>query len=402
MHCVISLKGSQSATPQKKNIMKIGILTLPLHSNYGGVLQAYALQTVLTRMGHEVEIFNKNKPHSRHRNIEMPFVFFVRFVKKYLFRKKTDVFAENKALQERIAISKNIIPFIDKHMKVVNVDRLSKTFAKDYDAIIVGSDQIWRKNYFIYWWPNFEDAFLRFTKDLNIKRIAYAPSFGVDDWRLNSIETMKVSTLLKSFDAISVRECSAVELCRRYLNVEAQHVLDPTMLLDFSNYLLNIDCSKYINSNTSTIMSYVLDENENSIRLIESASSLMGLQINKTNVQCENNNIPVEDRIQPALENWLSSFVDAEYVITDSFHACVFSILSHTPFIVVGNTKRGNSRFSSLLSCFHLQSRICDVRDIDHCMQILNTPIDWNAIESILTEQRKISFDYLNRALSNT
>lgn len=401
MPCVISLRGSQITTLQKKDIMKIGILTLPLHTNYGGILQAYALQTVLTRMGHEVEIFNKNKPHSRHRNIEMPFVFFVRFVKKYLFRKKTDVFAEKKALQERIAISSNIIPFIDKHMKVVNVDRLSKTFAKDYDAIIVGSDQIWRKNYFIYWWPNFEDAFLRFTKDLNIKRIAYAPSFGVDDWRLNSIETIKVSALLKSFDAISVRECSGVELCRRYLNVEVQHVLDPTMLLDFNNYLLDIDCSKYIKSNSNTIMSYVLDENENSIRLIESVSSFMGLRINKTNVQCENNHIPVEERVQPALEGWLSGFVGAEYVITDSFHACVFSILSHTPFIVVGNNKRGNSRFNSLLSWFNLQSRLCDVRDINHCIHILNSPIDWDAIELKLIELRNNSIEFLNRALSN-
>lgn len=380
--------------------MKIGILTLPLHTNYGGILQAYALQTVLERMGHEVDIFNKKKPHSCRRNIEMPFVYCIRFVEKYFFGKKNDVFAEKKALELRTAISRNIAPFVHKHIKVVDADRLNKKLAKKYDAIIVGSDQIWRKNYFIYWWPDFEDAFLRFTKGLKIKRIAYAPSFGVDDWMLNSIETMKVSNLLQCFDAISVRERGAIELCRRYLNVEAQHVLDPTMLLDFNNYLLDIDCSKYCKSNSHTIMIYILDENENSKKLIESASSLMGLRINKTNVQCENKNLPVEERVQPALESWLSGFVGAEYVITDSFHACVFSILSHTPFVVIGNTKRGNSRFDSLLSCFELQSRLCDVRDFKHCMRILNTPIDWNAIEIKLTEQRKNSFEYLNRALS--
>ena len=122
--------------------MRIGILTLPLHTNYGGILQAYALQTVLEKMGHEVVVFDTPNKTLLPPLWKMPLSFGKRTLKKILGR--TDrIFVEHYQNKIRPVIAKNILPFIDGkiHRKVIkNFHQLSQA---DYDAIIVGSDQVW-------------------------------------------------------------------------------------------------------------------------------------------------------------------------------------------------------------------------------------------------------------------
>ena len=102
---------------------------------------------------------------------------------------------------------------------------------------------------------------------------------------------------------------------------------------------------------------------------------------------------PLEERIQQPVEKWLRAFYDAEFVITDSFHACVFSIIFNKPFIVYGNKERGYARFDSLLKIFGLEERIAtSLNDID---KIINKPIDWNNVNSIHTEWKENSISFL-------
>lgn len=120
-------------------------------------------------------------------------------------------------------------PYID------STSSLRKYFKKNrYDAVIVGSDQTWRPKYS----PNIYDFYLDFiSKDKRIKRIAYASSFGVDDWEYSAEETKKCAKLSKLFDGISVREQSGIDLCKDHLGVDSELALDPTLLLNKDDYV---------------------------------------------------------------------------------------------------------------------------------------------------------------------
>ena len=102
----------------------------------------------------------------------------------------------------------------------------------EYDAYVVGSDQVWRPNYN----PFMKAMFLGITEREDVKRIAYAASFGTSKWEFSPQMTSECAVLAKKFDMITVREKSGVDLCREYFGVEATWVLDPTMLLNREDY----------------------------------------------------------------------------------------------------------------------------------------------------------------------
>ena len=148
-------------------------------------------------------------------------------------------------------------------MHVELVANLNLLNEKDFDAIIVGSDQVWRTCYN----PQIENAFLDFAKEWkHVRRIAYAPSFGIDEWEYSEEQTQKCRQLVQKFDAVSVREVSGVKLCREYLGVEAKHVLDPTMLLDKEDYLYLISRAEVVR-HSNTLLQYVLDKNEDRVAI---------------------------------------------------------------------------------------------------------------------------------------
>lgn len=364
--------------------MKIGILTLPLHTNYGGILQAYALQTVLERMGHEVEVIDTPNIKSS------PSLWTIgkRIIKKLLGR-KVSLFLEKKYNKEFPIISQYTQLFIDKyiHRKVVNTPE--ELQEDDFDAIVVGSDQIWRPKYY----GKIENAYLKFAKDWNIKRIAYAASFGTDEWEYTPHQTARCGELLRMFDAVSVREASGVGLCKEYFGVEAKHVLDPTMLLNKEDYIKLIETAGTPKSK-GTLLNYILDDTPEKRALIEQIAKDKGLVPFRVNSRVEDHNAPLEERIQPSVEQWLRGFYDAEFVVTDSFHACVFSILFGKPFVVIGNKERGMARFNSLLDMFGLNNRmISNIEDLYK----LNTISD--SSEEFETK-RDQSLQYLSHSLS--
>lgn len=374
--------------------MRIGILSLPLHDNYGGILQAYALQIILEDMGHDVVFFD------RCRIIKLPFTtklyhYTIRIIKRILLNSNHAI-RYDKAYNYPIEVMRQYTyPFLLKHMKRIELSgSYSALKERRLDAIVVGSDQVWRPRYF--WHAPLSDAFLAFAKDWDIKRISYAASFGSEEWEYTPEQTTECGDLLRRFDAVSVRESSAVSLCKEYFNVDAQHVLDPTMLLDAAHYITLFQ-QEATPKSEGDLMCYILDSSEEKEALVQSFASTYSLTPFSVNSKYEVPDAPLEEKIQPPVEKWLRGFYDAKYVITDSFHACVFSILFKKPFIVYGNKHRGMARFQSLLAMFGLEDRL--VTTPEEASVAICCPIDWDTVYTRLDEWRQKSRDFLTAAL---
>lgn len=376
--------------------MRIGILTLPLHTNYGGILQAYALQTVLERMGHEVVVFDTPNKMPLPPLWKLPLSFVKRTLLKSMGRIDR-IFIERYNNSVQPIITKEIQPFIDEkiHRKVFT--KFSKLDACDFDAIVVGSDQVWRSIYFIPMWfgQPMENAYLSFTKGWNIKRISYAASFGTDKWEYNEKQTLHSKKSLQMFDAVSVREENGVKLCKQYFDVDALQVLDPTMLLDANDYI-ELFKQKQTHRSKGNLLNYVLDETneiENLIKKVSSEKKMITFAVN--NPYEGDNTKPLNRRIKPSVETWLRGFYDADFVITDSFHACAFSIIFKKQFIVVGNKERGLARFKSLLKMFGLEERLVDENVDVNTLQ----PIDYNKVYNLYGQLKKKSLLFLSENL---
>lgn len=372
--------------------MRIGIITHPLSYNYGGILQNYAMQLVLKRMGHKPVTLNPNP----HRQINF-WQWFITFPKKFLYKYYLKI--PRIHLFEAFFVNKNwrwtmqhLQPFIDTNINYVIVNDYSKLNELDFDALLTGSDQIWRPPFV----KPIEKGFLNFAKDWeNVKRLSFAASFGTDEWEYNPEQTKRCKELLVKFDGISVREDSGVKLCKKYFGVDAIHVLDPTMLLskdDYSKLFLDSKTPK----SPGTLLNYILDETPEKKSFIESIATEFNLKTFRVNGKPEGG-YPLSERIQPPMESWLRGFSDAEFIITDSFHACAFSIIFNKPFVVYGNKTRGYARFQSLLSMFGLEDRlIYNLSDYKK----LPKSIDWDNVNSILKNKKKESFTFLQNVLN--
>jgi hypothetical protein len=286
-------------------------------------------------------------------------IYITRAFYKIFLDKRVRIFQERKNKENQIVIRKHTNAFISQYIHKRLFNSFSDVSPNDYEAIVVGSDQIWRKIYFQRSVTRkTEDLFLAFTENWEITRIAYAASFGVDSWDYSISETEKISKLAKKFKAISVREDSGVKLCREMLGVEAKHVLDPTMLLEKSDYVRLIDASG-IGKSKGNLFAYILDPNAEKKEFVEKLAKEKGLiPFEVNNPKVYDVYAEVNERIQPPVEEWLRAFYDAEFVVTDSFHACVFSIIFNKSFVTLGNSERGMSRFSSLLGMFNLENHL--------------------------------------------
>lgn len=364
-------------------MMKIGIVTQPLHTNYGGLLQNYALQQILKRMGHEVVTMDQEplEPFGWRIYASNVKTFILHCIRKGNHR----VYSWQRRL-----IRKNTDRFINQyitHSEVLKTyrDFLKYTQREKIGALVVGSDQVWRPMYN----KNILRSFLDFSEKINVVRLAYAASFGVDYWEFTSEQTSRCQELLKQFDAVSVREDSGVDLCKKYLECEVMHVLDPTMLLDRKDYMALVHNEHELVSK-GNLFTYILDESIEKQRVIQQVASslelipfsIMPLPLNRQNTK------NIEQCVYPSVTQWIRSFMDAEYVICDSFHGAVFSIIFNKPFLVIGNKERGMSRFTSLLKMFDLNDRMIDADSDD--LSMIETPIDWipvNARRAFLKEQ---------------
>ena len=349
---------------------KISILTFSKGDNYGAVLQAYSLAEVLRRMGHEVEFIYLTWTNWKEAIITHLTPLGSRYEK---FRKR---YLRN--------FSK----------RCYNADDLREV-TKDSDVCIVGSDQVWNpdittirsKYYFFDFLPE------------NIKRISYAASFGVNEWKWKDLSS-DVKALLSKFDAVSVRERSGVEICKKEFEVDACQVLDPTLLLgnfdeffkkekDYNGYVLGF---KYATSPAYyRIMTAIAEKLNVGIKIVAKLSKITDKETRRLN--------PV---FLPAPERWINEIANSRFVITDSFHFLAFALIFKKDFIVFPtseNNRKLQGRLYSLLESLGLTDRIFYSMEEVMESKVWERPINYDEVDKRLSALRKESLDFLVNAL---
>lgn len=363
--------------------MRIGILTPHYAYNYGAVLQAFALLHYLRSRGHEAQIINRRPPS--------------------LAAVPSRMGRWARALQEHTQ-GRNFVKNEAEHLqpqtvKIVVYNDLKLLEKYDFDAVVVGSDQVWRDDYafnsFGY------NMFLDFVDHRKVRKIAYAPSFGKNTWQQSEEVRRKVEELLKEFHAISVREESGVRICADIFGVEATHVLDPTLLLSAKDYMDEYHIGK--NSRREPyVVSYILDYDDEKKHTIDTIAAHYG----KPHVGIDISNYA--GRLSkfvhrfyptyPEVRTWIENIAHADFVVTNSFHGMVFSIIFCKQFIVYGNRGRGMERFHSLLKIFGLERRLLDWHD--NFREATDTAIDYRKVEPVIKEWQQKSYTFINEALT--
>lgn len=318
--------------------MRINIVTQPLFINYGGILQNYALQHVIRMLGHEPRTINVAPVPVRKAEWKDYVKIVLNLVSKLRGKYSAPFLNPHTLAVRERELSFPQREFVRKYINKIDVKAPFTPETVAYcpaDMWIVGSDQVWRPWCNIY----IENEFFDFL-DESTPRIAYGASFGTDQWEIPVDKTPQIKELAKKFKAVSVREKTGVKLCKDYMDIAARHVLDPTMLLTSDDYIALTSESDY--PHYKYITTYILDTTKEKSVVITDESRRKNLPIIKIGVMRRNG----FDRI----ETWLATLAHAEYVITDSFHGTVFSLIFGRPVKILKNGLRGNSRFDSLLS----------------------------------------------------
>ena len=262
-----------------------------------------------------------------------------------------------------------------------------------YDCFIVGSDQVWNTNFGSF--KNSPDIYLAAFAPSS-KRISYAASFGVNE--INEEYLPMFQTELPKFKAVSVREQEGVHICEE-LGVNATTVLDPTMMLtaqEWDGIARNPD---FVSDEPFIATYYLGGRSEKINRYIESiAGDRRVINLEHEQVKPETKEDTAVYAAAPDEFVWLISHADC--VLTDSFHASVFSILYHKPFVVYERLVNGKSsgmegRLDTLLGTFGLEMCRGDINHPDGIPPAVN----WDSVEKILEEEREKSLAFLKRAL---
>lgn len=378
--------------------MKIGILTLALETNYGGILQAFALQKVLRDMGHEVYTIDRHNRRA-YKSLKANILGFAkRNLQRYLKHQNVPV-CWNPFITDEVyrIITSNTRDFVARNMNMTREcwsDELAEIDNEyKFDAYVVGSDQVWLPAYY-------PTSFLSFVKRPNVIKVVYAASCGKKSFLDVEGAKENVAKYAKGFSGISVREDALVHQTAKHLGVTPVHVLDPTLLLTPNDYLnASLD-----NVGTEPIVfSYILDMNEEKSELAKAISKKLSLPLIEGNTTCpyvKSKKTDVAKCVFPPVDNWIRNLQRAEFVVTDSFHGTVFAILFNKQFVTIGNEKRGIGRFKSLLRQFDLEDRMVVNISFPEIMDTLQKKIDYVVVNCKIQELKLKSFTFLQNSMS--
>lgn len=355
--------------------MKIGILTINDYNNYGNRLQNYALQEVLKSLGHEPYTIRNMVVNDR-RNILVRNIARINRIRK----KVTTTDHENsfdllrkKAFRQ---FNNNYIRETDFSIERVK-DRPEEL--SSFDGFIIGSDQVWN-----YQFMRFSPIDFAYFSNETQKVISYAASFGVESIPDKLIEEYRQG--LNNLDAISVREHAGKKIVDQILgNNVAKVVADPTFLLSPDKWTEIVSESTMKIAYKRYVVTYFLgtpsDEEWEYINNYAQKKGLGIVRFNKRNEEYWN--------FGPS--EFINSLNNATAVFTDSFHACVFSILFNKYFEVFErrdtNLSSMNSRIETLLSHFELEDRVYDNE--------FKSKIDYSKIENIMKDTINDSMEFL-------
>lgn len=389
--------------------MRIGIVTYWTSTdNYGQQLQAYALQNVLRKSGHDPYLIRFAKSYMQ--TILDRILWYIRSPRAVIYRLSAE--GRHEAREARR----------ESHLAAIwqekNKERQFGAFQESWlsvsatvyhtldelqdcppaaDVYIAGSDQIWGKPLLE---PSSGVLFLDFGS-MSTRRIAYAASIGR---QLEETEKPVFRRYLRRFDAVSVREVSAQQQCSE-VGVRAQITLDPTLLLHADDYLpVRSECP----GEKGTLYAFLYCVNvkkpeEIYWEQIDGYLSKKGLTariVMSSGYHTGREIIDNHKSVFATIPQWLNMIAEAECVFTTSYHGVIFSIIMHRPFIVFKLTEGhfwGNDRLSTLLGSTGLTGRIFNpALSIEEQM---SAPIDWKAVDSLLAQQREESMNFLLKNL---
>ncbi|MFK8252338.1 polysaccharide pyruvyl transferase family protein [Ancylobacter terrae] len=395
-------------------VQRIGLLTLPLETNYGGILQAVSLYQYLTAAGKEVVFLETHPPESRRRRAVLDALAHVPFLPSLtrLLAKRPEgargplARSLSSGLLARLRANAEIVLFERKaalHLPFRHrfITRRSGPLSSSQaladaverfklDALVVGSDQVWRLDYLP---PDLrEDFFFRFAPDPAVRKVSYAASFGRGEWLFPEAGPA-IAALLARFHAVSVREASGVTICADVLGRgDARHVLDPTMLIDTSFF--DTASAPPLGRTGKTLLSYVLDEEPDRPFVSREVHAALGEGYTVRSLTLDDGKAAVD------VPGWLRAYMDADFVVTDSYHGTVFSILFQKNFIAILNRSRGADRFVSLLGQLGLSDRLVMDPTPETLHALARTPVDFAPVAARLKELRAQSAAFLHEALA--
>ncbi len=360
--------------------MKIGTITFHYAYNYGSALQAYALKRKLELLGHDVSVIN--------------YIYEMDKKRYNLFRfnqysKPYKILVDLISLPNTINRKNNYLKFQKQFLKISDCeiltdDELTK-ISENFNCVICGSDQIWNAECTKKVVPAY---FLNFVKNPNILKMSYAPSIAHDSIPDEYIFDFKL--FLSNLDAISVREETGKKILENLTDKKITKVLDPTLLLELEEY---INLEKKVNIDGKYLVLYTLERNKTIFeyaKKIAEQNNIKVVYFNRFNINEFKNGINMF-KYGPC--EFLNLIHNAEYVITNSFHATIFSILYGKKFTTFLTSKSG-SRMNDFLTNLGLQDRIySDNHDISQ-------DIDYKQANLHLNEERKKSLEYLELSLN--
>jgi hypothetical protein len=335
--------------------MKVGIVTFHQANNYGAVLQCYALAETLKTFKYDVEL------------IDLPLHGKIKSIRAKL---------RDKVMSRAFThFKKNFLPSITK-----NND--------NQDVCVFGSDQVWNPQITKNKYPLYFGTWV----GPNVTKIAYAASFGLSSWDFPDY-TPVVTEQLSTFKAIGVREKSGVEICKNTFNVDSEQVVDPTLLLtDYSHVFTK-------RKRQNALVCYIFikeDERMQQIRKIGSKCNLQPILLNDMRLRKGIKSIPF-----PTVNTWLSYLEASDFVLTDSFHCMVFSILFKKNFIAIPAIPERAGRMKSLLSELGLESRFFNSIDEAADSVVIFEKINYNKVDEKINMLRQSSLLFLQKALEN-
>ena len=354
-------------------MMKLGILTFPKAINYGAALQATALRKVLLQRGESVQFLDYScKAIDRTSKVfDLANLFSVKYTIAHLYN-----------MPEAIKRQKNFSNYWKKHLA------FGSDNPKDYDAVIVGSDQVWN-----YQLTN-DDLFyfLNFKKDA-VKKVAYAASFGLS--AVDEEHAKAIAPLLLDFDCVSVREKQAAKIVRETAGMDVPVVCDPTLLLNKSEWE-EIAAEK--SKNSGYIFVYTVFNSDAVWEYAKKLSQKTGLPIKTISYSKLHKREAVYD-YTAGPDDWVGYMLGADYVVTNSFHGVAFSInFNKNFFFDMPPQKAGvGSRISDITERYSLQQRNISAADFADTTE---AP-DFEKANALLEEDRKLSFGFIDGFLTN-
>lgn len=356
-------------------LRKIGVITWHYHGNFGSALQTYALQRILEKLGNKVEIINYRESGEYSKKKDL-----LRLFAHYLFK----LFGNNRFAYSFLRFQ---IQYLNQSAPIQSLTYLNNN-ASQYDCIICGSDQIWAPNVFnsVY--------MLDFADGSKVKKISYAASIGLNGIPNNLIPLYK--ELLSDFGHISVREQTGQKILKDKCGINSTVVLDPTFLLGTNEYR---DLQKKPGILDKFIFCYFLSVNHGYQKVVQEYAKKNGYRIVGWSAKASDCNwMTLMQWIGPCEFLWLIE--QAECVITDSYHATIFSLLFHKKFWTFERFSADdpicqNSRIYQLDDYFEIGERI--IRSDSSLCDC--TSINYENFEDKLKELKDKSINYIKEAL---